>query len=173
MLRSESTSFVSLAALSQVGSRNASGSPAAVGGETAFHDAGGGGGAGSGMYSSSNASITNTTEYYFSLPSVGVYLRLLEAARAQMVALLSKAKYKELPKDLLRDRWDGGAASGAHIGAQTGPGIGLAGAIIPAKTRKWKQFYGLRFQWILEECLGTGLVEIFDTGSVGHGVRLA
>lgn len=29
----------------------------------------------------------------------------------------------------------------------------------------------MNFRWALEEALGAGLVEIFDTGSVGPGVR--
>lgn len=166
MLRSDS-SMGTLASLSTVGSRNASGSTAAVGGLSAIHDAGGGG-LGRGIVGPGNNVSSTMTVYHFSLPSVGIYLRLLEAARAHLVTLLSKSKFKEAPKDLLRDRWDGGVTSGV----QTGAGGGLASTLLPAKTRKWKQFYGLRFEWILEECLGTGLVEIFDTGSVGHGVRL-
>jgi len=161
MLRSES-SMGTLASLSSVGSRNAAGSAAAVGGQEAIHDAGGGG-LGGGMHSVNNP----ITEYRFSLPSVGIYLRLLESARTQLISLLSTSKYKEAPKSLLRERWDGGVGSGGPM-----RGTGLAGGLLPAKTRKWKQFYGLRFDWVLEECLGTGLVEIFNTGSVGHGVRL-
>jgi hypothetical protein len=29
----------------------------------------------------------------------------------------------------------------------------------------------MRFEWVLEECVGSGLVELFDTGSVGRAVR--
>ncbi len=45
--------------------------------------------------------------------------------------------------------------------------------MLPGRTKKWKQFYGMRFEWVLEECLGTGVVELFETGSVGMGVRMA
>lgn len=44
--------------------------------------------------------------------------------------------------------------------------------VLPSKTRKWKQFYGLSFDWVLAECLGAGLLELFDTGSVGRAVRV-
>ena len=44
--------------------------------------------------------------------------------------------------------------------------------VLPGRTKKWKQFYGMRFEWALEECVGSGLVELFETGSVGRAVRL-
>jgi hypothetical protein len=43
--------------------------------------------------------------------------------------------------------------------------------VLPGRTRKWKDFHGLKFEWVLAECLGAGLVEVFETGSVGLGVR--
>lgn len=43
--------------------------------------------------------------------------------------------------------------------------------ILPGRTKKYKDLYGMNFRWALEEALGAGLVEIFDTGSVGPGVR--
>jgi hypothetical protein len=42
---------------------------------------------------------------------------------------------------------------------------------MPAKTKKWKDLYGLNFDWVVEECLGAGLIELFETRSVGLGVR--
>lgn len=44
--------------------------------------------------------------------------------------------------------------------------------IMPAKTKKWKHLSGMNFDWVLEECLGAGIVETFETHSVGPGVRV-
>lgn len=153
-----------LASLSTAGSRAAAGSLGAVGGAGAFYDAGGGGG--SGLEPNAQRRLDYGPELNFTLPSVGPYLRLLEAARNHLVTLLSKSKFKEAPIDLLRERWDGASTEKQRRGK------GLEGVILPAKTKRWKQLYGLRFQWVLEECMGTGLVEVFETGSVGQGVRL-
>ena len=43
--------------------------------------------------------------------------------------------------------------------------------VLPGRTKKWKDLYGMRFRWVLEEAIGAGLIELFDTGSVGPGVR--
>ena len=43
--------------------------------------------------------------------------------------------------------------------------------VLPGQTRKWRQFYGLAFDWVLREAVASGRVEVFDTGSVGRGVR--
>ena len=42
----------------------------------------------------------------------------------------------------------------------------------PGKLKKWKHFHGLAFEWVLLECIGAGMVELFETGSVGIGVRV-
>jgi len=99
-------------------------------------------------------------------------LRLLESARAHLLHLLARSKYREAPKDLLRERWDGGVPSEV-VKSGAGGGGGGGGVVLPGRTKKWKQFYGMRFEWVLEECLGTGVVELFETGSVGMGVRMA
>lgn len=145
--------------VSTAGSRAAAGSMAAVGGESAIYDAGGGG---SGMTTSVGAS------YAFSLPNFGPYLKLLAAARQYLITLVTKTRYKELPLSLLEERWDAGSASTD----KRGTGKGLEGAILPARTKKWKQFYGLSFKWVVQECAGSGAIELFDTSSVGVGVRL-
>ena len=44
--------------------------------------------------------------------------------------------------------------------------------VLPGRTKKWKEFYGLSFDWLLAEAVSTALVELFETGSVGRGVRL-
>jgi Serine-threonine protein kinase 19 len=142
-------------------SKAASGSLAAVGGEGAVHAAGGSGG---------GARLPATGDYSLAFPTTGSFLKLLSNARAHLLSLLGKSKYREAPESLLRQRWDGGieaddAASAArqNRGEFTG--------VLPGRTRKWKQFYGITFEWILEECVGAGLCEVFDTGSIGRGVR--
>lgn len=165
MLSSNVSSTGTLASLSTAGSRAAAGSVQAVGGGNAFMDAGGGGG---GFSNAPRSKQAYGPELTFTLPSVGPYLRLVEAARTHLVSLLSQSAYKEAPKDLLRERWDGSVTKANDPKRKKG----FEGVVLPARTKKWKQFNGLKFQWVLEECLGTGLIEIFETGSVGQGVRL-
>jgi len=159
-------------------SRAGSGSLAAVGGEGAFHDAGGGGG----NLGRSDLRIEDQStqdhqwlskkcgDFCLSLPTTGPYLRLLFSARAHLMTLLAKSKYREAPLYLLRERWDGGIAH-EDAASKCKKARGEFVGILPSRTRKWKQFYGLTFDWVLGECLGTGLVEVFETGSVGRGVR--
>ncbi|TKA60103.1 hypothetical protein B0A49_08103, partial [Cryomyces minteri] len=74
------------------------------------------------------------------------------------------------PRELLRERWSGGVA-GEDAASRARRARGDLGAMLPGRTKKWKDFYGLEFDWVLEECLGSGLVDVFETGSVGLGVR--
>ena len=82
-----------------------------------------------------------------------------------------KSKFREIPIYLLRERWDGGT-SADDPAAKAKKYRGEFKGALPSWTRKWKQFYGLSFDWTLAECLGAGLVEVFDTGSVGQAVRI-
>lgn len=145
----------------------ASGSHAAIGGSDVFLASGGG--------SRSSAADTKmaTGTVNFSLPNTGPYLRLLTSARTHMVSLLSKAspRYKEMPLDSLRERWDGGVATGTMSEEARKERGDKRGVILPGKTKKWRQFHGLEFRWVLEECVGAGMVELFGTGVVGIGVR--
>lgn len=156
-------------------SRAASGSMAAVGGESAIHDAGGSGTASGIRRSSSqlrNATPTDPTRtFQISLPNTGPYLRLLTAARTHLLALLQKSRFKEMPLYMLQERWDGGIASDDPA-AKAKKYRGEFSGVLPARTKKWKQFYGLRFEWVLAECLGAGLLELFETGSVGRAARI-
>jgi len=105
-----------------------------------------------------------------SLPNLGSYLRLINDARVHLLELLGKSKYREAQLHLLRERWDGAVESDSRV--STAKRLrGEFSGVLPGRTKKWKQFYGLNFDWILEECFGAGLVELFDTGSVGHGIR--
>jgi Serine-threonine protein kinase 19 len=117
------------------------------------------------MTSGSAAELTS------SVPNMGAYLRLLNDARTHLVELLRKLKYRGAPLYLLRERWDGAVESDSSV-SQAKRTRGAFAGILPGKTKKFKQLYGLTFDWILEECLGAGLVELFETQSVGHGIRL-
>lgn len=160
-------------------SRAASGSVAAVGGDGAIHGAGNTGKDGV-IRSSSHLEPQldrDTTrlaesgqEFRLSLPNSGLHLKLLAAGRSHLMSILLKAKYRELPVYLLRERWDGGIA-GDDAATKAKKYRGEFAGVLPGRTRKWKQFSGLAFDWVLAECLGAGLVEVFETGSVGRAVR--
>lgn len=110
--------------------------------------------------------------YLLSLPNIGTYLRLLAAGRTHLLNLLKKrSKYQEAPLSLLRDQWDG-AVENRDRSYMTGKRLrGEGFGVLPGRTKKWRDLYGMRFGWILGEAMGAGLVELFETGSVGPGVR--
>lgn len=149
-------------------SRGASGTSAAVGGEAAFEHLGGVG-----------VSRRSTSEPYvegrgidlsLSVPNLGPYLRLISAGRNHLLDLLRASKHKQAPMYLLRERWDGAIDNDNRV--STAKRLrGEFSAVLPAKTKKWKDLNGLSFDWALEECLGAGLIELFETHSVGYGVR--
>lgn len=161
-------------------SRAASGSVAAVGGDGAVHGAGN---TGKDSIIPRNKSqidshpeqdtllfLNNGQELHLALPNTGLYLKLLTTARSHLMSILFKTRYRELPAHLLRERWDGGIA-GDDPAVKAKKYRGEFTGVLPGRTRKWRQFYGLSFDWVLAECLGAGLVEVFDTGSVGRAVR--
>ena len=157
----------------------ASGSMDAIGGHGAVYGAGGGGSGGLMAGRTNCAASTNVhgdeslrsgKTLQLALPSTGSFLKLLTDARSHLMTLLSKSKYNEAPLHLLRERWDGGIGSSEPAAKSSKLGHGFT-EVLPGRTRKWKQFYGLKFEWVLEECVGAGLVEVFETGSVGRGVR--
>ncbi|KAL4760657.1 Stk19 family serine/threonine-protein kinase [Aspergillus foveolatus] len=112
----------------------------------------------------------HTATLYLSLPNTGPYLKLLGGGRDHLIALLKKSPSREAPLTLLRDRWDGAVESERSFDVAKRARGEFAG-VLPGKTKKWKEFYGMSFRWVLEEAVGAGLVEIFNTGSVGPGVR--
>ncbi|KAJ4370428.1 hypothetical protein N0V83_004946 [Neocucurbitaria cava] len=150
----------SLAAVSTSGSRHAAGSLEAVGGASATQYIHGG-------TSLSGSRPSTTATYTFSLPNMGTHIKILAEARNNILNMLKKTKYKEMPLDVLRERWDGGVVATTEQSERKKLRGEFAG-VLPGRTKKWKQFYGMKFEWILEECLGAGLVELFDTGSVGR-----
>ncbi|KAK0928054.1 hypothetical protein LTS16_001489 [Friedmanniomyces endolithicus] len=161
----------SLLDLSKAGHSAPTGSLAAVGGRGAVHESGGGGSALSTQNSRSNTSNTLSPEMTFSLPNTGAYLKLLSAARLHLVHLLKQLspRYKEATRDLLKERWEGNTLGDAASVAKRARGEW--NGILPGKTKKWRDFHGLRFEWVLAECVGCGVVEVFDTGMGVMGVR--
>ncbi|ODA81770.1 hypothetical protein RJ55_00274 [Drechmeria coniospora] len=131
-------------------SRFASGTVSAVGGQNAIHLAGGGGGRGVASSSSASASAsTASTSFRIAVPGHGRYLKLAEGAVNWLREALGKTAWGEGTEDWLRERFEGG---------------GLYGA-------RWKEFWGLDWSWLIGEAVGLGIVELFDTGCVGRGVR--
>lgn len=107
---------------------------------------------------------------FLSVPNMGPYLRLLGAGRSQLASALKKSSHGEAPLYLLRDRWEGAVESASSVSTAKRARGEVAG-VLPGRTRKWKELYGMNFRWVLEEALGAGLIELFDTGSVGPAVR--
>ncbi|KAI2470026.1 serine-threonine protein kinase 19-domain-containing protein [Annulohypoxylon bovei var. microspora] len=147
-------------------SRQPTGSLGAVGGEGVVHKAGGSGAGSLGM----SWLDTSTTELKLAVPGNGVFLKLLSLALDHLVTLLSKSRFREAPETVLRDRWDGGIARDEARYAAKRSRREFAG-VLPGQTRRWRQFYGLSFDWVLQEAVGSGLIEVFETRSVGRGVR--
>lgn len=173
--RSASSDTAAMGTLTSISSisRAASGSLAAVGGEGAFYDVGGGGGIlgrSDSQTEDHHSLLKKGGDFCLSVPTTGPYLRLLVSARGHLITLLAKSKFREAPMYLLRERWDGGIAH-EDAASKAKKARGEFFGILPSRTRKWKQFYGLTFDWVLGECLGAGLIEVFETGSVGRGVR--
>ncbi|KAK0870997.1 hypothetical protein LTS02_002196 [Friedmanniomyces endolithicus] len=148
-----------------------SGSLAAVGGRGAVHESGGGGSALSTQSSRSHDSNALSPEMTFSLPNTGAYLKLLFSARLHLVHLLKQLspRYREATRDLLKERWEGNTLGDAASVAKRARGEW--NGVLPGKTKKWREFHGLRFEWVLEECVGCGAVEVFETGMGVMGVR--
>lgn len=151
----------SLSSLSTAGSRHASGSLGAIGGASATQH----------MHGGTGQRTVFTTYYNFSLPNTGSHTKLIVDARTHFLNLLKKSKYREAPLEVLRERWDGGILGKEDI-ADKKKARGEFAGILPGRTKKWKQFHGLRFEWILEECVGAGLIELFETGSVGKAAKI-
>lgn len=152
-------------------SRAASGTFAAVGGVDAVHASGGSGG-GTGTRFETGGAFGGNREFLVAVPSTGSFLKLLAEAKAHLVALLGKSRFREAPEKLLRERWDGNV--GGEDMSVAGERRRIRGefkGVMMGKTRKWKAFWGVSFDWVLGEAVGAGLVEVFETGSVGRGVR--
>ncbi|KXX80459.1 Meiotically up-regulated gene 51 protein [Madurella mycetomatis] len=164
-LTAERHSMVSLETVS----RAAAGTVAAVGGEGVVHAAGG-----TGVRStvrSGSRSGSGSGEFSVAVPGSGVFLKLVTAALEHLADLLRKNQYREMPESDLREKWDGGVVDGSEA-ALAKRARGEFAGVLPGRTKKWKELQGLAFDWVLREAVGAGLVEVFETRSVGRGVRL-
>ncbi|CAK7239750.1 MAG: hypothetical protein STHCBS139747_001185 [Sporothrix thermara] len=163
--------------------RAASGSYDAVGGIGAVYTAGGGGARG--RYSASRTSggsngsaagaalaAVPTEDLLLSIPGHGTFVKLVSGALAYLIGIIARTSHRETLETSLRERWDAGGSIAKRRGPGAGSGGGAFRRVPLSRTKKWKEFYGMSFDWVLAEALGAGLVELFDTGSVGRGVRL-
>lgn len=148
-------------------SRAASGTFDAVGGVGAVTSSGG---TGAGRAAAAATGGVSGEGLSLAVPGNGTFLKLVSNALAHLTSLLEKAKYREMPETTLKEKWDGGVASDAAGLAKRARGEFVG--ILPGRTKKWKDFCGLSFEWVLLEAVGLGMVEVFDTRSVGNGVRL-
>ncbi len=148
----------------------AAGSLAAVGGEGAVHAAGGTGARSASSATLSGQSVVSPGGMSIAVPGSGSYLKLVTGALQHLADLLERTQYREMPESDLREKWDGGIADGEVAKAKKARGE--FSGVLPGRTKKWKDFNGLAFGWILQEAVGVGLVEVFETRSVGRGVRL-
>lgn len=133
-------------------SQFASGTVSAVGGPNAIHLAGGGGG-GSSSNSRSALALTDLAsgalDFRIAVPGHGRHLKLVEGSADWLREALGRTKWGEGPESWLKERFEGG---------------GLYGT-------RWKEFWGVEWQWVIGEAVGLGIVEAFETGSVGRGIR--
>ena len=158
----------SLASVSSAGSRAATGTLAAVGGTGAVYDSGGGGSRGT---RPSVLAIGKQREMTFALPGTGIYLKLVVAARQHFLQILKSVspRHREATMEILKEKWEGNTPNDAVNRLKRERGEW--GGVLSGKTKRWREFYGMRFECVLAECVGAGLVELFDTGAVGMAVR--
>lgn len=157
---SERHSLVSLETVAKA----AAGSVAAVGGTGVVHGVGGTGRRG-------GLADHGPEQFRLAIPGAGVYLKLVAGALEYLRELLGRTQYRQMAESDLREKWDGGVAGDSEaVAAKKARGEFVG--VLPGKTRKWKELHGMAFDWILREAMGAGVVEIFETRSVGRGVRL-
>jgi len=162
----------SLATVSSAGSRAATGTLAAVGGAGAVHESGGSGNTLTSRTSRPSDIIKGKErEMTFALPGTGIYLKLLVAARQHLLHILKSLspRHREATMEILKEKWEGNTPNDPLNRLKRERGEW--GGVLPGKTKRWREFYGMRFECVLAECVGSGLVELFDTGAVGMAVR--
>ena len=162
----------SLATVSSAGSRAATGTLAAVGGAGAVHESGGSGNTLTSRTNRPSVQIKGKErEMTFALPGTGIYLKLLVAARQHLLHILKSIspRHREATMEILREKWEGNTPNDPLNRLKRERGEW--GGVLPGKTKRWREFYGMRFECVLAECVGGGLVELFDTGAVGMAVR--
>ncbi|RDA84807.1 hypothetical protein CP532_6526 [Ophiocordyceps camponoti-leonardi (nom. inval.)] len=133
-------------------SRFASGTVSAVGGQQAVHLSGGGGGAPA-LTTRTTTRTTQASEttalLRLSLPGLGRYLKLGSEAVDWLREALGKTRWGEGPESWLKERFEAGGLTGM----------------------RWREFRGVDWEWTLGLAVGLGVVEVFETGAVGRGVR--
>jgi hypothetical protein len=163
----------SLATVSSAGSRAATGTLAAVGGAGAVHESGGSGNTLTSRRDNlpSNSIKGKQREMTFALPGTGIYLKLLVSARQHLLHILKtiSPRHREATMEILKEKWEGNTPNDPLNRLKRERGEW--GGVLPGKTKRWREFYGMRFECVLAECVGGGLVELFDTGAVGMAVR--
>jgi hypothetical protein len=161
----------SLATVSSAGSRAATGTLAAVGGAGAVHESGGSGNTLTTRDNRPSNIRGKQREMTFALPGTGIYLKLLVSARQHLLHILKtiSPRHREATIEILREKWEGNTPSDPLNRLKRERGEW--GGVLPGKTKRWREFYGMRFECVLAECVGGGLVELFDTGAVGMAVR--
>jgi hypothetical protein len=156
-LQPAKSSLGSLRYVADAGAKNAAGSDAAAATSSSQHIHGG--------KTSGRLERHSQSSYRLSLPNIGPLLRLLPEAREHLIHLLAKSgPYKSLSLHRLKELWDGNLIDfDRPLKERKG--------VLPSQMKKWRQFNGVTFEFVLAECLGAGLVECFRTGGVGTGVR--
>ncbi|CAK7265393.1 hypothetical protein SEPCBS57363_001559 [Sporothrix epigloea] len=153
--------------------RAASGSFDAVGGVNAVYTAGGGGARGryvvAGAGGGNGPAAVTTEDLLLSIPAHGTFVKLVSGALNYLVGIVARTPRRETLETSLRERWNAG---GSVAKRKSREGLGILKRVPLSRSKKWKEFYGMNFDWVLAEAVGAGLVELFDTGSVGRGVRL-
>ncbi|KAG6102536.1 hypothetical protein E4U31_003334 [Claviceps sp. LM219 group G6] len=152
----ERTTLTSIAHVS----RFASGTVSAVGGRNALHLAGGGG-ATARKHHTANNNNNAVSSFRIAVPGHGRYLKLADAAVRWVQDTLSATTWGQGPEAWLRERFEASQSQTPH-GADN---KNLYGP-------RWKDFWGVEWEWVLGEAVGLGIVDLFDTGSVGRGVRM-
>ncbi|KAL5621535.1 hypothetical protein BROUX41_006435 [Berkeleyomyces rouxiae] len=99
------------------------------------------------------------------VPGQGALLRVVDAAVRALVDMVARRPWREVVVADVRSWWDG-ATPGTENKRRRGERVDKEAA-----ARKWRDFYGLRFEWVLKEAVGEGALEVFETGSVGKAIR--
>ena len=94
----------------------------------------------------------------FSLPSTGAYLKLLTTARTHLSDTPAEAT-ESAPQgsDLGSAAREMGWQCWVWMLRVSGRGReGEWSGVLPGKTRKWREFWGVRFEWVVERVCGGG-----------------
>lgn len=137
----------SLATVSSAGSRAATGTLAAVGGAGAVHESGGSGNTLTSRTNRPSIQVKGKErEMTFALPGTGIYLKLLVAARQHLLHILKSIspRHREATMEILREKWEGNTPNDPLNRLKRERGEW--GGVLPGKTKRWREFYGMRFE---------------------------